>query len=155
MALKSGNIRGRKSDRNFLYNEMFFVRIWSRIRKMSRVRKLCYGMCGLPCVCVREMFQTKVNYIYLRRRAYISNKKRKRKILYGRELCAAFCHWVRGYKFRDFVGGAISKTWSFLFFASKEFLFARSLYLLSPPSAASWVALVSTTILVQLAASHA
>ncbi|KAL0106831.1 hypothetical protein PUN28_015402 [Cardiocondyla obscurior] len=32
------------------------------------------------------MFQTKVNYIFEATRGRISNKKRKQKILYGREL---------------------------------------------------------------------
>lgn len=111
---------------------------------------------GVEHVRARDIcFKTKVNYIFEATR--LSNKKRKRKILYERENCAAFCHRVRGYKFRDFVGGAISKTPRPFYSprASRGVSFEVYTYfphLFRPPA---WTALVSTTILVQLDASHA
>jgi len=107
-------------------------------RPEDEIRKLCRSTCGFPRarVFVTRSFQTKVNYIHSRRHVSLIRKGRereKRNARYRGGRCAAFCHRVRGYKFRDFLGGAISKTRSFLFFAQAGVSFRVYTYFLHLP----------------------
>jgi len=112
-------------------------------RPEDEIRKLRRSTCGFPRararVFVTRSFQTKVNYIHSRRHVSLIRKGRERERekrnarYYRRGRCAAFCHRVRGYKFRDFLGGAISKTRSFLFFAQAGVSFRVYTYFLHLP----------------------